>query len=374
MILELASELIERRSITPEDAGCINLLAARLERAGFSTTRLKHGDVDNAWLTHGSGDPVLCLLGHTDVVPPGPAAAWHGDPFVPEVRDGCLYGRGAADMKGSLAAMTVALERYVTACPGHGGTVALLLTSDEEGRAVDGTARVVEHLLGQGVRIKWCIVGEPSSEKTAGDTVKNGRRGSVTGHLEVRGIQGHVAYPDRADNPVHRLLPALARLSDIEWDRGDAHYSPTRLQISNIHAGTGADNVIPGSVNVQFNLRHSTAVTEAQIKDRIEGLLREHDLDYRLDWLPSSRPFLTASGELLDAARAAIREASGVEPAISTAGGTSDGRFVAPTGAEVIELGPVNRTIHQVNECVSLKDLELLGEMYGKIVEKLLGK
>ena len=372
MILELARALIARRSITPDDAGCMTLVADRLARAGFAATRLPFEGVDNLWLTHGEGDPVLCLLGHTDVVPPGPAGAWRGDPFRPEVRDGLLYGRGAADMKGSLAAMVVALESFVGKHPGHRGTVSLLLTSDEEGMAVNGTARVIEHLSARGTRIKWCVVGEPTSERRAGDTIKNGRRGSLTGHLEVRGIQGHVAYPHRADNPVHRLLPALAELCARRWDEGNAFYAPTSFQVSNVHAGTGADNVIPGAVTVQFNFRYSTESTEAGLQEAVVSVLDDHRLDYRLDWLPSSKPFLTASGDLIEAARAVIRETTGAEPAVSTAGGTSDGRFVAPTGAEVIELGPVNATIHQVNEHVAVADLELLGKMYEGIVGRLL--
>jgi succinyl-diaminopimelate desuccinylase len=372
-IVDLASALIKLPSITPDDAGCISLISSRLERAGFTPVRLKFEDVDNLWAVHGRGDPVLCFVGHTDVVPPGPAGAWQTPPFQPEIREGYLYGRGAADMKGSVAAMTVALERYVANYPHHRGSLALLLTSDEEGRAVNGTARVVDYLDQQGTRISWCVVGEPSARSQAGDTVKNGRRGSLTGHLTVHGIQGHVAYPDRADNPIHRALPALAELCNVEWDRGNDHYPPTSLQISNINAGTGVDNVIPGVLKIQINIRYSTEVTEQGLIDKIATLLTRHGLRYELEWLPSSKPFLTRSGVLLSVTQHVIKETTGKAPEVSTSGGTSDGRFIAPTGAEVVELGPVNSTIHQVNECVKVADLELLAEMYEKIIIGLLG-
>jgi len=371
-IAELATALIKLPSITPDDAGCMSLLSAGLEAAGFTATHLKFEDVDNLWISHGNGDPVLCFLGHTDVVPPGPRENWQSGPFQPEVRDGYLYGRGAADMKGSLAAMTIALERYVANHPLHKGSLALLLTSDEEGRAVNGTTRVVDYLKQQNVRIKWCIVGEPSSRETAGDTVKNGRRGSLTGHLVVRGTQGHVAYPDRADNPVHRVVPALAELCSVVWDHGNEHYPPTSLQVSNIYAGTGADNVIPGQIKIQFNIRYSTEVTEDELIEKIGALLNRHGLRYELEWLPSSKPFLTPAGELLSVTRKVVEETTGKAPEVSTSGGTSDGRFIAPAGAEVVELGPVNKTIHQVNECVRVADLELLAGMYEKIIEGLL--
>lgn len=372
MTLDLAMELIRRPSVTPEDAGCQALIAERLARLGFVAQHLHFGDVDNLWITHGSGGPVFAFLGHTDVVPPGPADAWLSDPFDPQVRDGLLFGRGAADMKGSVAAMVVALERFVAANPDHAGTAALLLTSDEEGIAVNGTCRVVEKLGNDGVKIDWCLVGEPSSVDRVGDVIKNGRRGTLTGRLTVRGVQGHVAYPHLADNPVHRAAPALAALCAERWDEGNEFYPPTSFQVSNIHAGTGADNVIPGELEVVFNLRYSTAVTCEGLKARIEALLREHGLDFSIDWRPPGLPYLTPGGALLEAAQAAIGELAGVTPRLSTEGGTSDGRFVAPTGAEVIELGPVNRTIHKVNECVSTDDLLTLTAIYEKILARLL--
>jgi succinyl-diaminopimelate desuccinylase len=373
-IANLASALIKLPSVTPDDAGCLTLLSTRLEYAGFVPQRLKYGEVDNLWISHGNGDPVLCFLGHIDVVPPGPLEAWQVHPFQPEIRDGFLYGRGAADMKGSVAAMTIALERYVAGHPRHRGSLAMLLTSDEEGRAVDGTARVVDHLRQQGIRIRWCLVGEPSSRDSTGDTVKNGRRGSLTGHLVIHGIQGHVAYPERADNPVHRVVPALAELCNTVWDRGNEHYPPTSLQISNLTAGTGADNVIPGQARVQFNFRYSTETTEGALMEKVVAVLKRHGLRYDLEWLPSSKPFLTRSGELLTVTQKIIRETTGKAPEVSTSGGTSDGRFIAPAGAEVVELGPVNATIHQVNECVKVADLELLAVMYEKIIIGLLGE
>ena len=372
MTLELASELIRRASVTPEDAGCQELLAARLRAAGCEVTPLPFGDVRNLWLTHGSGAPLLAFVGHTDVVPPGPTEQWHSPPFEPVVRDGLLYGRGAADMKGSVAAMVTALERFVQLHPDHAGRVALLLTSDEEGPAQDGTRKVVEYLQQQDIRIRWCVVGEPSSNARLGDVIKNGRRGSLTGHLTVRGVQGHVAYPERADNPVHKALPALAELCAQAWDQGNEHYPPTGFQISNLHAGTGADNVIPGTLQVVLNFRYSTAVTEEQLISRLRGILDSHGLDYELRWLPSSKPFLTASGDLLQAVCDAVTAVTGSAPALSTAGGTSDGRFIAPTGAEVVELGPLNGSIHKVNECVSVADLEALSSIYEDIMVRLL--
>ena len=306
------------------------------------------------------------------MVPPGPTEQWHSPPFEPVVRDGLLYGRGAADMKGSVAAMVTALERFVQLHPDHAGRVALLLTSDEEGPAQDGTRKVVEYLQQQDIRIRWCVVGEPSSNARLGDVIKNGRRGSLTGHLTVRGVQGHVAYPERADNPVHKALPALAELCAQAWDQGNEHYPPTGFQISNLHAGTGADNVIPGTLQVVLNFRYSTAVTEEQLISRLRGILDSHGLDYELRWLPSSKPFLTASGDLLQAVCDAVTAVTGSAPALSTAGGTSDGRFIAPTGAEVVELGPLNGSIHKVNECVSVADLEALSSIYEDIMVRLL--
>ncbi len=372
MTLNLAMELIRRRSVTPEDAGCQQIVTERLSKAGFHAEHLRYGKVDNLWITHGDGNPVFSFLGHTDVVPTGPVTAWKSDPFEPVVRDGLLYGRGAADMKGSVAAMVVALEQFVDANPNHRGTLALLLTSDEEGMAEDGTRRVIEHLGSNFVNIDWCLVGEPSSLNALGDVVKNGRRGSLTGMLTVAGTQGHVAYPHLASNPIHNCAPALAELCGIEWDRGNEHYPPTSFQISNIHAGTGADNVIPGQVDILFNFRFSTALTPAHIQQRMAEVLTRHNLKFKLDWQAPSLPFLTTAGSLFDAVRATIKEVGGLDTMPSTAGGTSDGRFVAPTGAEVIELGPCNRTIHKVNECVSVADLETLTRMYVRILERLL--
>jgi succinyl-diaminopimelate desuccinylase len=373
MTAELACELIRRASVTPEDAGCQELLAGRLRASGCQATPLRFGEVDNLWLCHGQGDPVLTFLGHTDVVPPGPVEQWDSPPFSPAIRGGCLYGRGAADMKGSVAAMVTAMERFLAVHPDHGGTLALLLTSDEEGPAVNGTRKVVEYLMENGIRIKWCVVGEPTSAGRLGDIIKNGRRGSLTGRLTVHGVQGHVAYPDQADNPVHKALPALTELCAAVWDRGNEHYPPTSFQISNIHAGTGADNVIPGTMEVILNFRYSTDVTEEELIGRLRGILDSHGLRYDLDWLPSSKPFLTPSGELLGNVRAAVTAATGAEPQLSTAGGTSDGRFVAPAGAEVVEVGPVNSTAHKVNECVQVAELETLSAIYEDIMVRLLG-
>lgn len=372
MTVNLAMDLIRRQSMTPADAGCQQLIADRLAPHGFTTQHLRYGNVDNLWATHGTGAPLFCFLGHTDVVPTGPVTAWSMDPFAAVVRDGMLYGRGAADMKGGVAAMVVALERFVAARPGHRGTIALLLTSDEEGPALDGTRRVMEHLAAEQVHIDWCLVGEPSSRTQLGDVIKVGRRGSMTGTLTVLGVQGHVAYPAQADNPIHRAAPALAELCAEVWDEGNEHYPPTSFQISNIHAGTGADNVIPGHVDVLFNFRFSTAITPAQIQERVYGILSRHGLRYRIDWRAPNLPFLTAGGALLQAVRDSVRDVAGLSPECLTTGGTSDGRFVAPTGAEVVELGPCNRTIHQVDECVSVAELESLTVMYEKILERLL--
>ena len=370
--LELAKQLVARASVTPEDAGCQALMAERLRAIGFDVEDLPFGEVSNFWARRGEQGPVLAFAGHTDVVPPGPREQWHSDPFQPEVRDGCLYGRGSADMKGSLAAMVTACEAFVARHPDHRGSIAFLITSDEEGPSVNGTVKVVEHLQARGERIDWCLVGEPSSSRVVGDTIKNGRRGSLNGYLTVRGRQGHVAYPHLADNPVHRAAPALAELVAIEWDQGNDHFPPTTFQIANLHAGTGAENVIPGELEVQFNLRFSTEITEAQIRDRITALLDAHGLDYDLRWRLSGQPFLTPAGELVDAARGAIRGVMGFETALSTSGGTSDGRFIAPTGAQVVELGPVNATIHQVDECVAVDALDQLSRIYLDILQRLL--
>jgi succinyl-diaminopimelate desuccinylase len=370
--LQLANDLIGRASVTPEDAGCQELMRGRLAAVGFECQDLPFGDVSNFWARRGNRAPLLVFAGHTDVVPPGPLEQWDSDPFTPQVREGLLYGRGAADMKGSLAAMVTACEAFLAEHPDHKGSIGFLITSDEEGPAVDGTVKVVEWLQQRGATIDWCLVGEPSSSGRVGDVVKNGRRGSLNGKLCVRGKQGHVAYPHLAANPVHLAAPALAELAAIEWDQGNAHFPPTSFQISNLHAGTGAENVIPGELQVMFNLRYSTALTEQQIRARVEGLLDRHGLDYTLQWRLSGQPFLTAAGALVEAARAAIREVAHIDTELSTSGGTSDGRFIAPTGAQVLELGPINATIHQVNECVAVTALDELAEMYRRILEKLL--
>ncbi len=372
MTLELAKELISRRSVTPDDGGCQQLIGERLAGAGFKAQHLRFGEVDNLWTTHGGGSPVLVFLGHTDVVPSGPADAWRSDPFSPEVRDGLLYGRGAADMKGSVAAMVTALERFSAAHGDHRGTAAMLLTSDEEGPARDGTRQVVQYLDQAGTRINWCLVGEPSSRDRLGDVIKNGRRGSLTGTLTVHGIQGHVAYPEAADNPIHRTAPALAALCAERWDEGNEFYPPTGFQVSNIHAGTGADNVIPGSLEMLFNFRFSTCVTADDLKQRMTQILKRHGLDFQIEWRPPNPPFLTPSGELLETVAAVLKETTGTAPEVSTGGGTSDGRFVAPTGAQVVELGPVNSTAHKVDEYVSVDDLERLSTIYERILERLL--
>ena len=372
--LALAKDLIARASVTPEDAGCQETMIRRLEAIGFRAERLRFGAVDNFWARRGDQGPLLAFAGHTDVVPTGPLERWQSDPFTPTERDGMLYGRGAADMKGSLAAMVTACERFVTAHPDHQGSIAFLVTSDEEGPSVDGTIKVVEHLEARGEKIDWCLVGEPSSNQVLGDVIKNGRRGSLGGKLRVLGKQGHVAYPHLADNPVHRLAPALAELCALEWDQGNEYFPPTSLQISNIHAGTGADNVIPGEVEVWFNLRFSTEQTEAGIRARIEELLDRHGLRYQLQWRLSGNPFLTPVGELVEAVRGAIREVCGIETQLSTSGGTSDGRFIAPTGAQVVELGPLNATIHQIDECVSSADLDRLSAIYEGMLTRLLAR
>ncbi len=371
--LELAKALIARPSVTPEDAGCQNLMAERLAALGFRIESLRFGEVDNLWARRGDNGPLLAFAGHTDVVPTGPAAQWDTPPFEPTVRDAQLYGRGAADMKGSLAAMVTACERFIARRPDHRGSIAFLITSDEEGPADDGTVRVVETLEARGEKMDWCLVGEPSSTQRVGDVVKNGRRGSLGGHLLVRGRQGHVAYPHLADNPIHRLAPLLTELCAQQWDQGNDHFPPTTFQISNIHGGTGATNVIPGEVEVVFNFRFSTEVTEAQLRERVESIVARHVSDYRLDWRLSGQPFLTPAGELVDAARAAIRGVCGFETELSTAGGTSDGRFIAPTGAQVLELGPRNATIHQVNEHVGVEELDTLSALYEHILDTLLG-
>ncbi|NIA01169.1 MAG: succinyl-diaminopimelate desuccinylase [Planctomycetia bacterium] len=370
--LELATELVNRASVTPEDAGCQQLMRERLEAIGFHCDELPFGEVSNFWARHGDAAPLLVFAGHTDVVPTGPLEHWQSDPFQAEIRDGMLYGRGTADMKGSLAAMVTACEAFVSEHPDHSGSIGFLITSDEEGPSINGTVKVVEQLVKRGEKIDLCLVGEPSSSRQLGDVIKNGRRGSLNGRLTVRGKQGHVAYPQLASNPIHLVAPALTELTSIEWDQGNAHFPPTSFQISNIQAGTGAENVIPGELEVMFNLRYSTELNEQVIRQRIHAVLDSHTLDYSLDWRLSGEPFLTPAGELVDAARTAIREVMGIDTELSTSGGTSDGRFIAPTGAQVLELGPVNATIHQIDECVAVDALDQLTKIYQRILEKLL--
>ena len=370
--LELASALIARPSVTPDDQGCQLLLAARLEPLGFVIEHLRFGDVDNLWARRGSRKPSFVFAGHTDVVPPGPLDKWTSAPFDPVIRDGYLYGRGAADMKGSIAAMVTACERFIAEHADHQGSIAFLITSDEEGPSVNGTIKVIEVLQTRGEQIDWCLVGEPSSKDQVGDTIKNGRRGSLNGVLEILGKQGHVAYPQLADNPIHRAAPALAELCTVEWDAGNDFFPPTSFQISNIRAGSGTENVIPGSLEVMFNLRFSTESTADSMRARVEEILTRHGLDYVITWKVSGQPFLTPVGELVDAARAAIKSSVGIETRVSTSGGTSDGRFIAPTGAQVVELGPLNDTIHKINECVNAEELDKLSVIYEEILKQLL--
>ncbi|HEB59053.1 MAG TPA: succinyl-diaminopimelate desuccinylase [Gammaproteobacteria bacterium] len=371
--LQLSKELIRRPSVTPDDQACQQLLAARLEKLGFRIESMRFGDVDNLWARRGADGPVLAFAGHTDVVPPGPEEQWNTPPFEPAEKEGYLYGRGAADMKGSIAAMVTATERFLATHPDHRGSLAFLITSDEEGIATEGTVRVIETLEARGEKIDWCVVGEPTSMERVGDVIKNGRRGSLSGVLTVHGIQGHVAYPQLARNPIHALAPALAELCAQEWDAGNEHFPATTFQVSNINGGTGAENVIPGEVEVQFNFRFSTEVTAEELKSRVTAILDAHDMDYDLNWRLSGNPFLTAEGELIEAARLAVQAVAGYDTALSTSGGTSDGRFIAPTGAQVLELGPVNATIHKVNECVRIDDLDRLSAMYEQIMVTLLG-
>jgi succinyl-diaminopimelate desuccinylase len=370
--LKLTQALMQRPSVSPADEGCQALMVERLRALGFAIEPLKFGPVDNFWAKRGSGGPVFCFAGHTDVVPSGPREEWQSDPFAPEIRDGILYGRGAADMKSGLAAMITATERFVAGHPEHRGTLAFLITSDEEGPSVDGTRRVVEVLRERGERIDWCLVGEPSSEQVLGDTIKIGRRGSLSGRLTVHGVQGHIAYPQLADNPVHALAPALAELTSRAWDRGNEHFQPTSFQISNISAGTGAPNVIPGELRARFNLRFSTEQTVETLKAQVEEILTQHRVRYSLDWFISGYPFLTAPGALSQAAGRAVEEQLKRKPKLSTGGGTSDGRFIAPMGAQVIELGVVNETIHKVNECVRVADVDALHTLYHRTLELLL--
>ena len=372
-VLALAKELISRQSVTPADAGCQDLMIERLKALGFEIESMVFEDTTNFWARRGTQSPLFVFAGHTDVVPAGPLSQWHTPPFEPTVIDGFLHGRGAADMKGSLACMIVAVERFIAEHPDHQGSIGFLITSDEEGPFINGTVRVVETLMARNELIDMCIVGEPSSTLAVGDVVKNGRRGSITGDLKVKGTQGHVAYPHLANNPVHKALPALAELAATQWDEGNAYFPPTSFQIPNLQAGTGASNVIPGEFDVQFNFRFSTELTDEEIKRRVHSVLDAHGLDYDVKWTLSGQPFLTDTGELLAAVVAAVEEVNHQAPALLTTGGTSDGRFIAQMGAQVVELGPVNATIHKVNECVRIADLEKLTDMYQKTLNHLLG-
>ncbi len=370
--LELACELIARSSVTPDDGGCLELVAQRLAPLGFSLERMDRDGVSNLWTRRGGEGPILCFAGHTDVVPPGPLDHWTSDPFQPELRDGFLYGRGAADMKTSIAAFITAVDRFLDARPDHVGAIALLLTSDEEGRAVDGTVRVVEALKARGETLDYCIVGEPTSAERLADTIKNGRRGSLSGKLIVKGVQGHIAYPHLVKNPVLEVAPALAELAATVWDTGNEYFPPTSWQVSNFNAGTGADNVVPGSAEVLFNFRFSTASTPDGLKARMHEILDRHGVEYRLDWTLSGKPYLTPRGKLVEVVSQAIREITGIETGLSTSGGTSDGRFIADICPEVIELGPLNATIHKIDECIAVADIEPLSRIYERILALLL--
>jgi len=370
--LKLAQQLISRQSVTPEDAGCQDIIAERLAAIGFKAEKMRFEDVDNIWIRRGDSEPLYAFAGHTDVVPTGPENQWQSPPFTPTIRDGYLYGRGAADMKSSIAAMVTACERFFVQNPNHKGSFAFLITSDEEGPSINGTVKVVEALEARNEKMTACLVGEPSSNNVTGDVIKNGRRGSLGGYLKIHGIQGHVAYPQHAANPVHLFAPALAELTAIEWDQGNEFFPATTFQISNMKAGTGASNVIPGELEVWFNFRFSTEVTDDQLKTQVHNILDNHKLKYDLQWQLSGQPFITAEGELVDASRAAIREIAGIETQLSTSGGTSDGRFIAPTGAQVVELGPSNSTIHKVDECIKVEDLDLLSNIYERILQQLL--
>lgn len=372
--LDYTCELIRRASVTPEDAGCQQWLAEKLKALGFHCEHLRFGEVDNLWARRGTEGPLLVFAGHTDVVPTGDVSKWSSDPFQPEIRNGMLYGRGAADMKASIAAWLVAVEDFVAAHPDHAGSIGWLITADEEGPAINGTVKVVEHLEARREKIDYCLVGEPSSTTHMGDTIKNGRRGSLGARLLVKGVQGHVAYPHLADNPIHRAAPALAELAAEVWDQGNEFFPATSFQISNIKAGTGATNVIPGDCEVLFNFRFSTELTADDLKARTATILKKHGLDYQLDWTLSGQPFLTARGALVDAAVTAIKDVTGINTELSTAGGTSDGRFIAPTGAQVVELGPINSTIHKIDEHTPVAELEPLSAVYRRILELLLGR
>ncbi len=370
--VSLLAELVALPSVTPADAGCQELMAGRLRAAGFATEAMPFGEVSNLWARRGAGGPVLCFAGHTDVVPPGDAGSWHTEPFEPVIRDGILYGRGAADMKASLAAMIVAIERFVSKHPDHGGSIALLITSDEEGPARDGTLKVMEALVDRKERIDWCVIGEPSSFEKLGDTIRIGRRGSLSGMLTVSGVQGHVAYPQLADNPIRRFAPVLDALHAETWDEGNAHFPPTSFQVVQLEAGIGAPNVTPAELYARFNFRYCTEWTHEALKARVHEIFDNFDIDYKLDWHLSGKPFLTEPGTLTEAVAGAIRDTVDIEPELSTGGGTSDGRFISPCGVDVVELGPVNASIHKVNEHVALDAVTQLADMYERIMERLL--
>ena len=372
--LTLAQQLIACRSLTPLDEGCLGIIGARLQPLGFKLEMMRCGNVDNLWARRGSSGPLICFAGHTDVVPTGPLDKWVSDPFTPTIRDGLLYGRGAADMKGSLAAFVTAIEKFVAGHADHSGSIALLLTSDEEGIAVDGTVRVVEALQARGDKMDYCIVGEPTSVAKTGDTIKNGRRGSLSGTLTVKGVQGHIAYPHLVKNPIHLCAPAVAELAATEWDKGNDYFPATSWQISNIHGGTGATNVVPGTVEIEFNFRFSTASTVDGLKAKVHAILDKHGLSYDLLWALSGKPYLTARGDLVDAVSAAIKKVTGITTELSTSGGTSDGRFIADICPQVLELGPLNATIHKLNECVAVADLDILSEIYCATLVNLLIK
>ncbi len=372
-VLELAKELIARPSLTPDDAGCQQIIGARLATLGFKIEHLRFGQVDNLWARYGNSAPLLVFAGHTDVVPTGPREQWHSDPFAPTLKDGLLYGRGAADMKGGLATMVVAVEQLLADKPKLKGSIGFLITSDEEGPSLNGTVRVMEVLKQRGEKIDWCVLGEPSCLEKFGDTIRHGRRGSLTGLLTVHGVQGHVAYPERADNPIHRVLPVLAELTAARWDaRPNPHFPPTSFQVSNFHSGTGAGNVIPGHADVRFNFRYSTAVTTDELKSRVQDTLQRHDIRYSIEWRPMGEPFLTQPGKLSNVVQDAVEKVTGLRPRLDTGGGTSDGRFIAPTGAQVVEFGPLNASIHKIDECTTVTDLEPLMQIYRGIMEKLL--
>jgi succinyl-diaminopimelate desuccinylase len=372
--LELAKQLISRRSVTPDDAGCLDLITQQLEPLGFTCERLSLNGVENLWARRGTTAPLVCLAGHTDVVPTGPVEQWASDPFVPTIREGMMYGRGASDMKSSLAAFVSAIAGFVGKHPDHPGSIAVLFTSDEEGPATDGTVKIVEMLANRGERMDYCIVGEPTAVKRLGDMIKNGRRGSLSGLLKVNGIQGHVAYPHLARNPVHEAAAAITELAGTRWDEGNEYFPPTTWQISNINAGTGAGNVIPGTATIRFNFRFSTASTLESLQTRVHGILDRHGLQYDLDWSYDGRPYLTGKGDLVDAVRRAIKQVAGIDAELSTTGGTSDGRFIADICPQVVEFGPPNATIHKIDESISLEDLELLPRMYEQTLVNLLIK